>query len=74
MSDRAATMSPEVPLRTWMAIVGASLGAFMAVLNIQIVGASLDDIRGDIHWLKEAPSADTLVARFNHLVDVVNSH
>lgn len=46
MSDRAAAMSDEVPLRTWMAIVGASLGAFMAVLNIQIVGASLDDIRG----------------------------
>ena len=46
MSDHAATMAPEVPLRTWMAIVGASLGAFMAVLNIQIVSASLDDIRG----------------------------
>jgi DHA2 family multidrug resistance protein len=46
MSDRAAVPSAEVPLRNWMAIVGASLGAFMAVLNIQIVGASLDDIRG----------------------------
>lgn len=46
MNGDASAMPAEVPLKTWMAIVGASLGAFMAVLNIQIVGASLDDIRG----------------------------
>src|SRR5437899_2188047 len=37
-----------VPLRTWIAVVGATLGAFMAVLNIQIVNASLADIQGAI--------------------------
>src|SRR4051812_23913423 len=34
--------------RTWVAVVGATLGAFMAVLNIQIVNASLADIQGAI--------------------------
>ena len=34
--------------KTWIAIFGASLGAFMAVLNIQIVNASLADIQGSI--------------------------
>src|SRR5271154_4871668 len=42
--------SPEahVSVRTWIAVVGATLGAFMAVLNIQIVNASLADIQGAI--------------------------
>ncbi|MBB2791671.1 UNVERIFIED_ORG: DHA2 family multidrug resistance protein [Rhizobium pisi] len=40
-----ATMSP---LRMWSAVVGSTLGAFMAVLNIQIVNASLADIQGAI--------------------------
>ena len=34
--------------KTWMAVIGATLGAFMAVLNIQIVNASLADIQGAI--------------------------
>ena len=34
--------------KTWIAIFAASLGAFMAVLNIQIVNASLADIQGSI--------------------------
>jgi DHA2 family multidrug resistance protein len=37
-----------VPLTTWLAIVGANLGAFLAVLNIQIVNSSLADIQGAI--------------------------
>ena len=37
-----------VPAKTWIAIVGATLGAFMAILNIQIVNASLADIQGAI--------------------------
>jgi MFS transporter, DHA2 family, multidrug resistance protein len=37
-----------VTAKTWIAVVGASLGAFMAVLNIQIVNASLADIQGAI--------------------------
>ena len=39
-----ASVSP----RTWLAVIGATLGAFMAVLNIQIVNASLPDIQGAI--------------------------
>jgi len=35
-------------LRMWCAVVGSTLGAFMAVLNIQIVNASLADIQGSI--------------------------
>src|SRR5690242_1475122 len=38
----------HVSLRTWLAVIGATLGAFMAVLNIQIVNASLADIQGAI--------------------------
>lgn len=34
--------------RVWIAVIGATLGAFMAVLNIQIVNASLADIQGAI--------------------------
>jgi DHA2 family multidrug resistance protein len=34
--------------KTWIAVFGATLGAFMAVLNIQIVNASLADIQGAI--------------------------
>jgi MFS transporter, DHA2 family, multidrug resistance protein len=40
--------APSVPLKTWIAVLGATLGAFMAVLNIQIVNASLADIQGAI--------------------------
>jgi len=39
---------PAVSSKTWLAVVGATLGAFMAVLNIQIVNASLADIQGAI--------------------------
>jgi DHA2 family multidrug resistance protein len=34
--------------KIWIAVFGATLGAFMAVLNIQIVNASLADIQGAI--------------------------
>jgi len=37
-----------VAAKTWIAVVGATLGSFMAVLNIQIVNASLADIQGAI--------------------------
>lgn len=39
---------PAVSLKTWIAIAGAIVGAFMAVLNIQITNASLPDIEGGI--------------------------
>jgi DHA2 family multidrug resistance protein len=46
----AAALDQEAAtsLRTWLAVIGATLGAFMAVLNIQIVNASLADIQGAI--------------------------
>jgi MFS transporter, DHA2 family, multidrug resistance protein len=52
VSDRspspATHAAPAVSARTWIAVIGATLGAFMAVLNIQIVNASLADIQGAI--------------------------
>jgi len=44
----AAPAMPAVSAKTWIAVIGATLGAFMAVLNIQIVNASLADIQGAI--------------------------
>jgi len=41
----AITEAP-VPLRNWLAVLGAALGAFMAVLDIQIVNSSLQNIQG----------------------------
>jgi DHA2 family multidrug resistance protein len=41
-------MPAEVSFKTWLAVVGATLGAFLAVLNIQIVNSSLADIQGAI--------------------------
>jgi DHA2 family multidrug resistance protein len=40
--------SEMTAFRMWCAVVGSTLGAFMAVLNIQIVNASLADIQGAI--------------------------
>ncbi len=40
--------APAVSAKAWLAVAGATLGAFMAVLNIQIVNASLADIQGAI--------------------------
>ena len=37
--------SNHVPLKSWIAVMGAMLGAFMAVLDIQITNASLKDIQ-----------------------------
>src|SRR3954447_643609 len=45
----AADIAPAaeaVPIRNWLAVLGGVLGAFMAVLNIQVVNASLADIQG----------------------------
>jgi MFS transporter, DHA2 family, multidrug resistance protein len=46
----APEQMPEtaVPLKTWIAVLGATLGAFLAVLNIQITNASLPYIEGGI--------------------------
>lgn len=42
------TRGPTVPLRTWVALGGAMLGAFMAVLDIQITNSSLPEILGGL--------------------------
>ncbi|MFZ1990121.1 MAG: MDR family MFS transporter [Alphaproteobacteria bacterium] len=34
--------------KTWMAVIGGTIGAFLAVLNIQVVNSSLADIQGAI--------------------------
>ena len=48
-SSAAPETAPStVSAKTWIAVFGATLGAFMAVLNIQIVNASLADIQGAI--------------------------
>ncbi len=38
----------KVSLRDWIAVFGAVLGAFMAVLDIQITNSSLQDIQGGL--------------------------
>jgi DHA2 family multidrug resistance protein len=50
-SSPAASQPATAPLSgltMWVAVIGSTLGAFMAVLNIQIVNASLADIQGAI--------------------------
>src|SRR5580700_1297191 len=48
LPDRPRTVPALVSARTWLAVFGSTLGAFMAVLNIQIVNASLANIQGGI--------------------------
>jgi DHA2 family multidrug resistance protein len=48
INEPRAAAVPAVSAKTWIAVSGATLGAFMAVLNIQIVNASLADIQGAI--------------------------
>src|SRR5258706_14275270 len=47
-TSAASTSEPAVSPKIWLAVAGATLGAFMAVLNIQIVNASLADIPGAV--------------------------
>src|ERR1039458_7838635 len=48
MSTTATTDGDAVSIKTWIAIGGSLLGAFMAVLNIQVTNSSLPDIEGGI--------------------------
>ena len=56
----ATTLAPqpaeEVSLRTWVAIFAGLLGAFMAVLDIQITNASLKEILGSLSATPEEGS------------------
>ncbi|MGA2778680.1 MAG: DHA2 family efflux MFS transporter permease subunit [Steroidobacteraceae bacterium] len=38
----------QASFKTWVAVIGSTIGAFLAILNIQVVGASLADIQGGI--------------------------
>ncbi len=48
MAIDASAGEQAVPLKTWIAVGGAIIGAFMAVLNIQVTNSSLPDIEGGI--------------------------
>src|SRR6195952_1412056 len=48
MVTQTAAAEPKVDAKTWMAVAGSIIGAFIAVLNIQITNASLPDIQGAI--------------------------
>src|SRR5437899_11903095 len=48
MGQEAGAVPARSAAKTWIAVIGATLGAFMAVLNIQIVNSSLADIQGAI--------------------------
>jgi len=49
VSEAAAGKAAQaVPFRDWVAVYGAILGAFMAVLDIQITNASLEYIQGGL--------------------------
>jgi DHA2 family multidrug resistance protein len=48
MSSSPQPAPAQIPVRTWIGIMGALLGAFMAVLDIQITNSSLRDIAGAI--------------------------
>jgi DHA2 family multidrug resistance protein len=43
-----AQAQPQASLSTWIAVLAGMIGAFMAILNIQITNASLLDIEGGI--------------------------
>src|ERR1700739_97072 len=48
MATTAGAAEPAVPLKTWIAVGGALIGAFMAVLNIQVTNSLLPNIEGGI--------------------------
>jgi DHA2 family multidrug resistance protein len=48
MAEQTPVAEESVPLKTWIAVGGALIGAFMAVLNIQVTNSSLPDIEGGI--------------------------
>ncbi|WP_218082195.1 DHA2 family efflux MFS transporter permease subunit [Anthocerotibacter panamensis] len=47
---------PQVSLRAWLSVAGVMLGAFMAILDIQITNSSLKDIQGALNATLEEGS------------------
>jgi DHA2 family multidrug resistance protein len=48
MSNATASRADSASLMSWVAVLAGMIGAFMAILNIQITNASLLDIEGGI--------------------------
>ncbi|RSD31658.1 DHA2 family efflux MFS transporter permease subunit [Vibrio pectenicida] len=46
ISEAHPSTENEIPLRNWIALIGGLIGAFMAILDIQITNSSLKDIQG----------------------------
>jgi MFS transporter, DHA2 family, multidrug resistance protein len=46
--DSIIALEPRADRKVWLAVIGSIIGAFIAVLNIQITNASLPDIQGAI--------------------------
>lgn len=51
-----AVIAEKVELRTWIAVAAGMLGAFMAILDIQITNSSLRDILGSLSATQEEGS------------------
>lgn len=71
MSDARAVQNPPVAVsaRSWCAIIGGLIGGFMAILDIQIVNASMKVIQGalsatleDSSWLVTAYFSAEIIA------------
>jgi DHA2 family multidrug resistance protein len=45
INKSSSSPAPTVGLKTWIGLIGAMLGAFMAVLDIQITNSSLQEIQ-----------------------------
>ncbi|AFY42919.1 DHA2 family efflux MFS transporter permease subunit [Nostoc sp. PCC 7107] len=48
MANISAIAPERIPLRTWIGVLASMLGAFMAVLDIQITNASLQEIQASL--------------------------
>src|ERR1700748_1401025 len=48
MATNPVPEEPPVSLKTWIAVGGSLIAAFMAVLNIMVTNSSLPDIEGGI--------------------------
>lgn len=48
LSHKSASRLPslQVPLKSWIAVIGSVVGAFMAILDVSITNSSLQDIEG----------------------------
>lgn len=55
-SSESIGVAERVPVRSWIALAASMLGAFMAILDIQITNSSLKDILGTLSATQEEGS------------------